>query len=422
MSVFDDFTDVEVDSMVLGAVIGVGSMDLVRVFELEATYFSHPAAEKIFDRLVELRIWDVATLLGSFKNDSQIQEFIHYCYTLYGMQQRMLEAWIPVLFDRAMLREIRLVGLANSEAKDVSEALERIKVLQHKVTVFAGGVLPDRVADMIKALDSIRNPIVKVPTVYPKLNQLITGLRPGGLYVIGARPSVGKTLVGLQLAWGLAKKNVGVAFFSLEMTKDDLYQRIYSQELDIPLSRMENNSMTDLEGRVIESFIENTDAPFYVEERAFSITQIWGFVERAKRKIDLRAVFIDYLQIVPATGKDKRDEVSKVSQQLKQMAKELGVSVVALAQLNRRTDGDEPPALTDLKESGQIEQDADVVLLLHREQSDLDKQNDNDNMRNGGVPSYTKSIMSMHIAKNRHGRVGLFKMTVLGDYARLGVY
>ena len=173
-------------------------MDLVRVFELEGTYFSHPIAERIFGRLVELRVWDVATLLGSFKNDSQVREFIHYCYGLYGLQQRMLEAWIPVLFDRAMLREIRLVGLANSEAKDVSEALERIKVLQHKVTVFAGGVLPDRVADMLKALDSIRNPIVKVPTVYPKLNQLITGLRPGGLYVIGARPSVGKTLVGLK--------------------------------------------------------------------------------------------------------------------------------------------------------------------------------------------------------------------------------
>ncbi|GAA1337213.1 replicative DNA helicase [Arthrobacter roseus] len=247
-----------------------------------------------------------------------------------------------------------------------------------------------------------------VPTIWPSLNDIITGLRPGAVYVVGARPSVGKSVVAMQMAQALLKVG-SVAFVSLEMSVNDLTSRLISNELKIDMGRIVRHDLTPTDWKRISEWMpKRQHVPLAINDNSGStIADIRAFARNVNRRKPLAGVVVDYMQLMSAPIGDRRPRhefVSEMSRQLKILAMDLHVPVIALSQLNRSSESreDKRPGLSDLRESGSIEQDADVVILLHREIMG-DKKND----------------ISFAVAKNRHGATGMAHMQFAGHYSEV---
>lgn len=239
------------------------------------------------------------------------------------------------------------------------------------------------------------------PTPWARLSQAIGGFRRGALYVVGARPGKGKSVVGLQSAIELAKYG-NVAFSSLEMSRTEIHKRIISSQASIPMDLVMNNSLHRQDWEQI-AVTRNLLAPkIAIDDRAnVTIGDIRAHARAVAREGHLSGVVVDYLQLMSSPDTRPRHEVvADFSRQLKLLARDLDVPVIALSQLNRQSEGrqDKKPSLGDLRESGAIEQDADVVILLHQED---------------------ESEMLMDVAKNRHGAPSLVKLYWEGHYARI---
>ena len=263
--------------------------------------------------------------------------------------------------------------------------------------------LEDTIEATITHLDE---KVTSIPTVWPSLNDILTGLRPGAVYVVGARPSVGKSVVALQLAQALLKAG-SVAFFSLEMSTNDLTARLLSNELKIDMGRLEKHDLTPGDWkRVGEWLKERRTVPLAINENTgASITDIKKYVRNVHRRKPLAGIVVDYLQLMSQPAGDKRarhEFVADMSRQLKVLAMDLDVPVIVLSQLNRSSESreDKMPGLHDLRESGAIEQDADVVILLHRE-----------------IIGDNKNRMLMAVAKNRRGDTGALEFDFAGHYS-----
>ncbi len=251
---------------------------------------------------------------------------------------------------------------------------------------------------------SLREPPQFVSTPWADLNRLIGGLRPGALTIVGARPGVGKTVIGLQLAKQLA--TVGACgFVSLEMTTQDLQKRLVAQTARVPLSLLVNNKLSENNWQAVKMVeAEMKSWQLFVAEGVETITQVRSFIRSLHRRGNLKGVVIDYLQLM-TSGKQvesRQQEVSSFSRQLKLLALELNIPIVALSQLNRAVESrkDLRPQLSDLRESGSIEQDADVVILLHRDEQKR------------------ASEMDLIVAKNRSGMKGEVTLIWEGGLSR----
>lgn len=246
-----------------------------------------------------------------------------------------------------------------------------------------------------------------IPTPWDDLNHLIRGWRPGALYVIGARPAVGKSLMGMQAAVGLARHG-WVPLHSLEMPHSELNKRLLASLGNVALSRMDDRSLTELDWQhIARARADIADLRLSIDDRSsIRVLDIRSYARTLARRGPLAGIVVDYLQLMSAAHGDRRQRwelVGEWSRQLKVLAKELAIPVIVLSQLNREMAGraDKRPTMTDLKESGGIEQDADVILLLH-----VDEETD-------------PSTMHVGVAKNRHGRTGAFTLERVGAVARL---
>lgn len=265
------------------------------------------------------------------------------------------------------------------------------------------------IADTLEGtVNFLESTVTATPTPWPSLNKIINGLKPGALYVVGARPSVGKSVVGLQLARALADHG-SVAFMSLEMSVDDVNIRLMASDLKIDMGRLMRHELTPADWDKIGDWMkERSYLPLAVNTNTgASITDIKRFVRNVHRRKPLAGVVVDYLQLMAQQPGDKRPRhefVADMSRQLKIMAMELDIPVIALSQLNRGSTArdDQRPKISDLRESGAVEQDADVVILLHRE-----------------IDTEKKYEISMFAAKNRHGPTGATDMNFVGHYARI---
>src|SRR6202020_1302361 len=228
--------------------------------------------------------------------------------------------------------------------------------------------------DEIDAIASSGGVSRGVPTGFTELDEVTNGLHPGQMIIVAARPGVGKSTLGLDFMRSCSiKHRLASVIFSLEMSKSEIVMRLLSAEAKIKLADMRSGRMSDDDWtRLARRMSEISEAPLFIDDSPnLTMMEIRAKARRLKQRADLRLVVVDYLQLM-SSGKrveSRQIEVSEFSRSLKLLAKELEVPVIAISQLNRGPEQrtDKKPQLSDLRESGSIEQDADVVILLHRE-------------------------------------------------------
>jgi replicative DNA helicase len=226
----------------------------------------------------------------------------------------------------------------------------------------------------LEAIQGHNGEMTGVPTGFTELDELTNGLHPGQLIVVAARPAIGKSTLGLDFARAAAIKHGQTAcIFSLEMSRSEITMRLLSAEARIPLAKMRGGGLTDPDWmKLVRRMGEIGEAPLFIDDSPnLTMMEIRAKARRLKQRNGLRLIILDYLQLMssPRRVESRQQEVSEISRQCKLLAKELEVPIVAISQLNRSSEQrqDKRPQLSDLRESGAIEQDADMVLLLHRE-------------------------------------------------------
>ena len=291
---------------------------------------------------------------------------------------------------------------------DVDELVEAARREVDQTSRATGSVVQSFGETIDVMLGTLDEEINHRPTAWESLNALIGGLRPGALYVVAARPSVGKSVVALNLAQELTKHG-SVAFSSLEMSNNDVQIRAVSADLHMDVTRLIERNLTPGDwAKIRDRRATWSDVPLFVDDRSgVSIIDIKRFARSVNRRKPLAGVVVDYLQLMSQQPGDKRPRhefVADMSRQLKIMAMDMQVPVIALSQLNRGSTQreDNMPKISDLRESGAIEQDADVVILLHRE-----------------IMGDKRGDLSMLVAKNRHGATGLAEMDFWGMYSQV---
>ncbi|AZB69911.1 DnaB-like helicase C-terminal domain-containing protein, partial [Cereibacter sphaeroides] len=264
--------------------------------------------------------------------------------------------------------------------------------------------------------------------------------------ILAGRPSMGKTSLATNIAFNIARAykrgampdgSVGavnggvVGFYSLEMSAEQLAARVLSEASEVPSEQIRRGDMTEAEFRRFVNAAKELEAcPLYIDDTpALPISQLAARARRLKRTHGLDALFVDYLQLVrPATAKDSRvNEVSEITQGLKAIAKELDIPVVALSQLSRQVESrdDKRPQLSDLRESGSIEQDADVVMFVFREEYYKEREKPSDHDLEG-MARWQEAMESLHgkaeviIGKQRHGPIGSVELSFEGRFTRFG--
>ena len=266
--------------------------------------------------------------------------------------------------------------------------------------------------DKIEIASKNKGSVTGIPTGFIDLDYKTAGFQPSDLILVAARPSMGKTAFELNLAQYMAfKKNLTVALFSLEMSKEQLVNRMFSLESNVDAQKLRTGQLTDQEWeRLVEGARIISNSNLIIDDTpGISISELRSKCRKYKMEHNLAIVMIDYLQLMSGNGKSesRQNEISEISRSLKALARELSVPVVALSQLSRKVEErpDHRPMLSDLRESGAIEQDADVVMFLYRDDyyhKDSEK----------------KGISEVIIAKQRNGPIGTVELVWLPEYTK----
>ena len=284
--------------------------------------------------------------------------------------------------------------------------------------------LARRALEQMEALKDREEGLTGVPTGFVKLDRLTSGWQPSDLIIMAARPGMGKTSLVLALARNAAMDyGRGIAIFSLEMSNVQLVQRLISLEAEISGEKMRSGKLEDYEWQQMNTAIEKlSTAPIYIDDTAgINIFELRAKCRRMKMQHDISMVIIDYLQLMSGGGDNQKgnreQEVSAISRSLKALAKELSVPVIALSQLSRAVEtrgGNKKPQLSDLRESGSIEQDADMVAFIYRpEYYGIEEDEEGQSL---------KGVGELIVAKNRHGAQETVKMRWVAQYAKFENY
>lgn len=279
-------------------------------------------------------------------------------------------------------------------------------------------VLNDSFAE-IDRLSQQEEEITGLPTGYQALDKMTAGLQPEELIILAARPAVGKTAFALNIAQNVGTKtDQAVAIFSLEMGATSLVNRMLCAEGTIEAHNLRTGQLTEVEWQsLVMAMGSLSKADIYIDDTpGIKITEIRAKCRKlAQEKGNLGLILIDYLQLIEGTGKENRQqEVSDISRQLKKLAKELKVPVIALSQLSRGVEQrqDKRPVLSDIRESGSIEQDADIVAFLYRDDYYRDEEGDEDNSEE----KEDNNIVEVIIEKNRSGARGTVELLFIKEY------
>ena len=329
-----------------------------------------------------------------------------------------VESYIKIIIDKYYLRTLMLTAReildATNHGTDSPDSL--LDLAEQKIYDIRRGkntTGPARISDIVmsdvferlKKLGSAdpkeKEKYIGIPTGFSYLDKVLGGgFHRSDFIVVGARPAMGKTSFALNVARNIAMKGRKVLFFSLEMSKEQLAQRIISTEARIVSNKLRTGEITDSDWEKLGLALQNlVNCELYFDDTAnINVPEMKA---RALRMKDVDCIVIDYLQLMSGTKRTENRvaEVSEITRSLKMMAKDLDIPVVTCSQLSRgvaKNTGDHRPQMTDLRESGTIEQDADIVLMLHREDYYNNNPDDNEN-------SETANIAEVIVGKNRHG-------------------
>ncbi len=311
-----------------------------------------------------------------------------YLHTLTALVPTAANAgfYASIVAEKAVLRRLVEAGtrIVQMGYASEGEVVDLVNNAQAEIYAVTGGVESEDFVPLTEAvttaIDEIETAMgrdgkmVGVPTGFAELDDLTNGLHPGQLIILAARPALGKSTLGLDFARSAAiKHDMPTIIFSLEMGRSEIAMRLLSAEASVPLQHMRKGTVHTNDWTTIASTRGRiNDAPLYIDDSPnMTLVEIRAKCRRLKQRVGLKMVIIDYLQLMTSGKKveSRQQEVSEFSRALKLLAKELNVPVIAISQLNRGPEqrADKKPALSDLRESGSLEQDADMVILLHRE-------------------------------------------------------
>jgi replicative DNA helicase len=336
-------------------------------------------------------------------------------------------AYAGILRDRAIERSLINVGneIAGSafatdgrSASDLVDEAERLvfEIAEQGARGRAGfkslkQILPEAV-DRIDVLHQSDGDITGIPSGYTEFDKLTAGLQAGDLIIVAGRPSMGKTTLAVNIAENAAiGAKVPTAIFSMEMPSQQLAFRMISSLGRVDQSHLRTGRFPDEDWSRINTAVQlMSDAPLFIDDTpGMSPTEIRARARRLQREHGLGLIVVDYLQLmqVPGNKENRATEISEISRNLKALAKELSLPVIALSQLNRSVEQrtDKRPVMSDLRESGAIEQDADMIIFIYREE-----------VYNQDTPR--KGIADISIAKQRNGPIGDFPLTFVGRYTK----
>lgn len=331
--------------------------------------------------------------------------------------------YASIVEEHALLR--RLIGVANEIAElgyglpdDVTAAVDQAETMVFEVaqrrtvdSVAPISYLLDQTLDRLEQLIDRGEEITGVPTGYTDLDRLLAGLQPSNLVVVGARPSMGKTAFALGAAVHAALTGLPVLFFSLEMSHLELAQRVLSAEARVDATRMRNGRLLNTDYTKVTNAISRLSAaPLHIDDNPnVTVMDIRARARRMKSREGLGLVVVDYLQLMSGrnSAENRQVEISEISRGLKILARELNIPVVALSQLSRTLESraDKRPMLADLRESGAIEQDADVVMFIYR-----DELYNRETAERGSA--------QIIVSKHRSGPTGSVELAFVENYAR----
>jgi len=430
---------IELEVAVLGALL-IQSDAIFQVMQiLKPECFYKPIHRDIYQAILDLGInndpVDIMTVANELKAKQKLDEIGGELY-LSELTERVatsshIEYHAKLVYQKFIQRElIRTATDIQKKSYDDNEDVDDLinyaeasifKVAQGNIkgeTRKIDGLVTEALEKITEAASN-KNQFTGVPSGFTDIDRYTAGWQPSDLVIIAARPSMGKTAFVLSVARNMAvEHNVPVAVFSLEMASIQLVNRLISSESELEGDKIKRGNLQDYEWAQLETKIERlSNAPLFIDDTAaISIFELRAKCRRLVKTHGIKAVIIDYLQLMTA-GVDlkgnREQEVSIISRNLKAIAKELGIPVIALSQLNRSVEtrsGDKRPQLSDLRESGAIEQDADMVFFIHRPEYYGITQDADGNSVLG--------MAEIIIAKHRNGAVGSAWLKFIGEYAK----
>ncbi|MDR6225393.1 replicative DNA helicase [Desmospora profundinema] len=419
----------EAEQAVLGAVLIEPSV-LVNVTErLRPEDFYRQAHQRLLQVMIQLAEQgepvDLVTLTSALQDQKLLEEVggVPYLTELAGAVPTAanVDHYAQIVEEKAILR--RLIRTATeiatsgySGGDEVSHVIDQAekKILDISQRRISKGFVPikDVLMETFERIESLhynQGKLTGVPSGYSDLDRMTSGFQPSDLIILAARPSMGKTAFSLNVAQNVAvRANQPVAIFNLEMSAPQLVQRMLAAEGNIDAQVFRNGHLGDEDWEKLTMAISTlSEAPIFIDDTpGITVFDIRAKLRRLQAEHGLGLVLIDYLQLIEGTGRDSRQqEISEISRSLKLLARELNVPVIALSQLSRAVEQrqDKRPMLSDLRESGSIEQDADIVSFLYRD----DYYNEE---------SEKKNIIEVILAKHRNGPVGKVELLFLKNY------
>lgn len=415
-------SDINSEMAIIGCVIKRSetidqAIQLVRPYE-----FYDSRCQRIYKTLVDMYQKDIkideVSLISKLKSENILEEvggekFIVEI-TLSSFYTPNIDQYCENVKEKSLLRALigacdDIVGKSYEQKKDAKEVIEmaETKIFEISQKNLEKGLVrvSETMDETIKQLELLSlndGKITGVTTGISSVDNKLSGLQNSQLILLAARPAMGKTALGLTMAWNAANAGKSVAFFSLEMSTYQLNQRLISMVSMIDLEKIiTGNLEADEWIEIINAITKIKEKEIYVDETAgITLSELRSKCKRLKAEEGLDLIVIDYLQLMTGEGRfdNRQQEIAQISRGLKSLSKEINCPVLSLAQLSREADkrSDHKPILSDLRESGAIEQDADVVMLLYRE----DYYDEDDN------PNVAKLIL----AKHRNGPTGLMEL------------
>ena len=460
---------IEAEQQLLGAILTNNDL-FDRVAQiLRAEHFYDPVHARIFEtaaaRIAKNNLASPVTLKAFLEDDAGLAELGGPAYLMRlagaAISSFAVRDYAEMIYDLAIRRELIDVGneiAAKAARVEVqSEPKEQIVEAEQKLYALAEQGQTEQgfqsfltaVTDAVKVANAAyqrEGGLAGVSTGLIDMDKKLGGLHRSDLLILAGRPSMGKTSLATNVAFNIArayKKGITssgeegavdggvVGFFSLEMSAEQLASRILSEVAEIPSNQIRRGDFTEGEfRRIVDAAKELEAAPLFIDDTpALPISQLAARARRLKRTHGLDALFVDYLPLVRGTGRSENrvNEISEITMGLKAIAKELDIPVVALSQLSRQVENreDKRPQLSDLRESGSIEQDADVVMFVFREEYYKEREKPGDHELDK-MAIWQEEMERLHgkaevvIGKQRHGPIGTVELSFEGQFTRFG--